>query len=258
MIDVHAHYQKQDGYLERMLEKSAGAGVRQIWLNGAGHRCGQHNSAEVLKACRKHPDRLVPFAFFFLGKNRPTDVKSFRNDGFRGLKIQFPLAPNDHPGYMNVYAQAEQLCMPILFHTGFSARFACDDRVYRSSSAFMRPVFLDTIARAFPNLKIIGAHLGWPWCWEASCAMLFNSNVYFDLSGIDRSGKLWPSLLNFRELLWKKSLWGQLVLGTEGGPANYALVVKEHRALFRKFHVGQDVVRKIFSGNALDMLGGKQ
>jgi predicted TIM-barrel fold metal-dependent hydrolase len=255
IIDVHAHYVKKDGYLDQMLEKSHMAGVKQIWLNGAGPQYGQHDNRQVLNACEKHTGRLVPIAFFLQGKNTASDVRSFARDGFRGLKIQFPLAPYDDHKYFRIYEEAESLGMPILFHTGASARFARNDRVWRTSSAFMRPVFLETIAIAFPDLNIIGAHLGWPWCWESSSIMLFNPNIYFDLSGIDRTGEFYPNLLNFKELLWAgERHWGKLVFGTEGNPNNYRLLAEEYRALFHRFKVDKTVQEKIMAGNASGML----
>jgi len=72
--------------------------------------------------------------------------------------------------------------MPILFHTGMVSR-GLEDTKFRVSSDFMRPVRLDKIARCFPNLIIIGAHLGHPWCDEAAVIMTHNPNVYFDICG---------------------------------------------------------------------------
>jgi predicted TIM-barrel fold metal-dependent hydrolase len=46
-----------------------------------------------------------------------------------------------------------------------------------------RPGTLDTLARAFPELVMIGAHLGSPWFLEALSVALYHKNVYFDLSG---------------------------------------------------------------------------
>ena len=43
-----------------------------------------------------------------------------------------------------------------------------NERSQNASSARMRPIYLNTIARAFPDLKIIGAHLGNPWYQEAA------------------------------------------------------------------------------------------
>lgn len=255
IIDVHAHYQRKDGYLDRMLEKSQEAGVEQIWLNGAGHRYGQHDNREVLDACLRHADRLVPIAFSFLDDTTPGQVKAWADEGFRGLKIQFPLAPYDEQRYFGIYEKAEELGMPVLFHTGVSARFAVDDGIRRTSSAFMRPIFLDTIARAFPKLHIIGAHLGFPWFQEAACLMLFNPNIYFDLSGIDRAGQFYPKSLDFKELLWAGTRhWGKLVFGTEGNPDNYSLLVREHRALFSAFNLDPSIQENVFSGNASRMM----
>jgi len=75
----------------------------------------------------------------------------------------------------------------------------------------MRPIFLDTIARAFPDLKIIGAHLGNPWYNEAAETMRLNPNVFFDLSGSTLK-KIKPEFL--AEILW----WGgeQTYKGLDG------------------------------------------
>jgi predicted TIM-barrel fold metal-dependent hydrolase len=47
----------------------------------------------------------------------------------------------------------------------------------------MRPYLLDRIARAFPSLKIIGAHLGLPHANEALQMISSYDNLYSDFSG---------------------------------------------------------------------------
>jgi predicted TIM-barrel fold metal-dependent hydrolase len=66
----------------------------------------------------------------------------------------------------------------------------------------MKPIFLDRIARKFPTLKLIGAHLGNPWYEEAAMTLFWNENVYFDLSGtvLKRKGADW-----FADILWWSS-----------------------------------------------------
>ncbi len=54
-----------------------------------------------------------------------------------------------------------------LFHLGIVTRTA-EDRRFDADNERHRPIYLDTIARAFPGLTIIGAHLGNPWREEAA------------------------------------------------------------------------------------------
>lgn len=61
----------------------------------------------------------------------------------------------------------------------------------------MRPIYLDTIARAFPDLKIIGAHLGNPWYQEAAEVARWNPNVFFDLTGSTLKKIILNSLLKY-------------------------------------------------------------
>ena len=72
--------------------------------------------------------------------------------------------------------------MIIIFHTGISARLnpkvSADVSVDR-----MRVTALDGIARHFPGLTLIGAHMGNPDYAFAAEIGRWNPNIYFDLSG---------------------------------------------------------------------------
>jgi predicted TIM-barrel fold metal-dependent hydrolase len=47
----------------------------------------------------------------------------------------------------------------------------------------MQPIFLDGISVAFPELKIIGAHLGYGLYDSAAAVARWRRNVFFDISG---------------------------------------------------------------------------
>jgi len=112
----------------------------------------------------------------------PDDVSRLKDLGFTGLKLEMPSHPYDHDRYMPIYERAEQLGMPILFHTGWVMRLGEHDRAERLSADSMRAYRLDRIARSFPDLQIIGAHLGMPHCDEALSLLAGFPNVHFDLS----------------------------------------------------------------------------
>jgi predicted TIM-barrel fold metal-dependent hydrolase len=46
-----------------------------------------------------------------------------------------------------------------------------------------QPMLVDEVAVAFPDIKIILAHPGWPWTDESLSMALHKPNVYIDLSG---------------------------------------------------------------------------
>lgn len=157
----------------------------------------------VLEAARRFPDLIVPIAFLDLDCSLSVDIRRLKDIGFQGVKIIFPRRNYDDPVYMPLYAQLCDLGMPILFHTGYlggkddyldrlhdpktpsPAAISMDEALSKigTSSARMRPSFLDTIAMAFPELRIVGAHLGYGE-YETACAVArWRRNVYFDLSG---------------------------------------------------------------------------
>jgi predicted TIM-barrel fold metal-dependent hydrolase len=99
----------------------------------------------------------------------------------RGITLS-PSNQDFHPTdtrAMAVYAAAEELAMPILFHPG--GHFT-----EQSKLEFGRPVLIDEVARAFPRLRIIIAQLGQPWVDETICLLGKHQHVYADVSGLLR------------------------------------------------------------------------
>jgi predicted TIM-barrel fold metal-dependent hydrolase len=82
-----------------------------------------------------------------------------------------------------VYERAQALRMPILFHTGYVGGRAGSELYARSHSEYMRPWHLEHVLRRFPDLRIIGAHLGKPHVHEALGLMEKFPNAYCDISG---------------------------------------------------------------------------
>jgi predicted TIM-barrel fold metal-dependent hydrolase len=60
---------------------------------------------------------------------------------------------------MHVYAKAEELGMPILFHP-------VGQFIEASKLEFARPYLLDEVARSFPKLRLVIAQMGQPWIDE--------------------------------------------------------------------------------------------
>ena len=138
----------------------------------------------VTEFMKSHPDRLVGLGEIQLDAPDVLDmVDRFHAAGFRGLgEITKPQYPYDDRRYWPIYERAEKYRMLLLFHTGIVNR-PNPEVPEDASSDRMRISTLDLIARRFPALTIIGAHLGNPdYSWAGEIGR-WNPNLYFDVSG---------------------------------------------------------------------------
>ncbi len=137
---------------------------------------------QVAAYVSQHADRLIGFAGI-----DPSEPKGAREElrrardqlSMRGLTIA-PAAQGFHPSNsqaMVVYAEAAELRLPILFHTGIHLSAA-------TKLEYARPVLLDEVARELPNLNIIIAHMGYPWVGETVLLLAKHENVYAEISGL--------------------------------------------------------------------------
>lgn len=131
---------------------------------------------------RKHPDRLIGLAGIDPSRPREAIAEMTRARealGMPGIAVA-PAAQGFHPTNshaMLVYAEAADRNMPVLFHTGV---FITNE----TKLEFAQPVLLDEVARELPNLRIIIAHLGYPWVHETLVLLAKHANVYAEVSGI--------------------------------------------------------------------------
>ncbi|HEV2339515.1 MAG TPA: amidohydrolase family protein [Patescibacteria group bacterium] len=107
-------------------------------------------------------------------------------------KLMHHLKQNDivgiklFPGYEDYYPYDERFSQilrfcedngyPLMIHTGV-LMIGCKGHLEQA-----QPLHVDRIAHAYPNLKIIIAHMGNPWLTDTVAVMWKNPNVYTDLS----------------------------------------------------------------------------
>ena len=166
--------------------------VEGAWMlsisDGVIHPLHDYDGA-VLTAAADYPGRIIPFAF--LDFRKPVSaIDESKACGFAGLKCHFPVKPYNCDEYMPYYARAEALGMPIMFHTGGGyssdsekigfARWTYPDGMLLEHSAVYT---LDRIAKYFPRLVLVAAHMGGPSGFN-DCIHFArsNANFYFDLS----------------------------------------------------------------------------
>ncbi|MFB5662967.1 amidohydrolase family protein [Alteribacillus sp. HJP-4] len=135
----------------------------------------------VAEYTSKFLDKLFGFASVDPNKwNAPSLLEyAVKELGLKGLKLA-PFYQNFYPDgkkHFPLYAKAAELNIPILWHQGTS--FIPEGFLEAS-----RPAALDPIAREFPHLKMIIAHMGHPWIGECISVVRKNTNMYMDLSAL--------------------------------------------------------------------------
>ena len=246
---------QEEGYLENLVREARQLEVSKICLNGLGTLYDELGNEEVKQAFLKYPHLIIGFGHLRLGKDSVKKVDELYQAGFRGLKVINPTKDYDDKEFYPHYARAEKYKMPILFHTGMVKR-TDKDKFYDISSARMRPVYLDTIARAFPHLTLIGAHLGGPWFREAADVLRFNHNVYFDITG-SISGWVRKTPEFFRNYFWWEGAWDKIVFGSDVHFSQIKKVVANYRQVLEALKVDKATQNKIFGETAMRILNMK-
>lgn len=178
LVDVHEHYDGENGVLENLLLKlNAADGLGILLTTPKGF-------PRASKFIQEHPDRFIGFGDIKLDDpDVLNEIDRFHRAGFRGLgEITSSQKNYDDRAYWPIYDRAAKYHMILLFHTGIVAR-PNPEAPADISFDRMRVTRLDLIARHWPKTIIIGAHLGNPDYAEAAEIGRLNPNLYFDLAG---------------------------------------------------------------------------
>ena len=185
-IDAHAHLVHNHQGFHEIADSGE---FKEIWLMDlSGYTLGGielASQAEVLQAVKDHPGVVYAFGHLDFTKG-VEEIDRLKELGFCGLKPYKPLTNWNDPRYYPFYARAEELDMPMLFHTGMAvpagswknrpAERGCGPEG-------MRPAHLAGISEAFPDLRIMGGHLGYPWFNETVQNIYYYKNIVHDISG---------------------------------------------------------------------------
>ncbi len=206
---------------------------------------------EVAALVRAEPDRLRGLVGIdpTAGMRGVARLESWVRSGyFVGALIHtygFGIELN-HRRYYPYYAKCVELDVPVVMQVGHSAE--------RMPSELGRPLLLDTIALDFPELKIIGAHTGWPWIEEMIALAWKHPNVYIGTSA--HHPRYWdPSLVRFANGRGR----GKVMFGTdypvlEHGDSLDALAKLDLKEPARRLVAG-DAARQVFGLDRLPPLG---
>lgn len=146
----------------------------------------------VAELCRAHPDRFSGLAGIdpTLGLRQLRELEhAVKEYGFVGAHYYphwFDMEP-DHPYVMPINAKCAELGIPIMMHVGHNLVYRSDLRL----PSVAKPISFDRIAILYPELTLIGIHLGVPWVDEMISMAWKHDNVYF--AGDAYAPRHWPS-----------------------------------------------------------------
>lgn len=151
----------------------------------------------VYETVQKHPDRfsgivgIDPFTGMRGVRELEIMVKEYGFIGAHSYPHWYELPP-DHARFYPFYAKCAELDIPIQMQVGHCLRY--NDEYPLPSVG--KPSTVDTIACHFPELKIIGIHIGWPWTEEMIAVAYKHPNVFIGTDAY--APKYWdPKLVHF-------------------------------------------------------------
>ena len=205
---------------------------------------------------RQDPERLIGFSG--IDPSNPAEavrqMQSARDElGMRGAAMS-PAAQNFHPCHTNAktcYEAMTELDMPVLFHSGMRNSPEC-------VLQYGQPMLLDEVAREFPKLKIIIAHMGYPWMHETIALLAKHANVYSDISWVlNQPWGAYQALLDAHQHgVMEKLLFGSGFPYTSAAHCIEALYGINHMVNGTSLPaIPREQLRGIVERDALDLLG---
>jgi predicted TIM-barrel fold metal-dependent hydrolase len=189
-------------------------GLLSAWHGPEGERIGNEEVAGWVEA---HPDRFAGVAAVDL--RRPmAAVRELRRCvtelGFAGLRVVPWLweAPPTDRRYYPLLAACVELGVPFFTQVGHTGPLR--------PSETGRPIpYIDQVALDFPELVIVGGHIGYPWTEEMVAVARKHENVYIDTSAYTVR-RYPPSLVDYMK---SGSGRRKVLFGT-----NYPMILPEH------------------------------
>jgi len=147
------------------------------WWGPEGPMLSNEYVADIVD---EHPDLFVGVGSVPLDKPREAveEVRRCVNElGFVGIRVVpwlWELPPDDRR-YYPIYSECVEQDVPFCLQVGHTGPL--------KPSETGRPIpYLDTVAREFPDLTLVGGHIGHPWTAEMMALATKYENVFIDTS----------------------------------------------------------------------------
>jgi len=173
-VSVEGHLELMDeARIERaflLAPKMGRVGLPQSWLL---------DPKIIYDTVELHPDRfsgiigIDPYTGMKGVRELELMVKEYGFIGAHSYPHWFEMSPDDARFYP-FYSKCAELDIPIQIQVGHCLRYSNENPL----PSVGKPSTIDTIACHFPELKIIGIHIGWPWTEEMIAVAYKHPNVY--------------------------------------------------------------------------------
>jgi len=197
--------------VEEMLAEMDEASVEKVLLSAFQLEGIQIvNNDQVGELCSKYPERFIMSctvdpregmkAYYEVEKCvKEYNCRCLRLEPYAYGNGKVGLPPNDKL-YYPLYAKCVELDIAVAIQIGHTGPLM--------PSECGRPIYLDEVALTFPELRILGTHLGQPWHEEMMILAWKFPNVYVETSA--RAPKYWPdSFIKFVKSYGQdKVIWG--------------------------------------------------
>jgi hypothetical protein len=253
IIDAHSHLYDSPNYLRKLIEKMDECGISKCCLSGLGDLFNCKTNKDVREAFQKFPDRIIGAYFIRPGKSSPDEIEDSYDQGFKMIKVSIPRKPYNDKELFPLWEKAEELKMPILFHTGVITIFKNGREEYISSWD-MHPMRLEPIANSFPKLNLIIAHLGVHWNEDAAELLRMRSNVYSDITGEPDGWRIRADKIGFKKWLWWEDAFKKLVFGTDVFFSKIPIILNQDKKRWSKYNLDEDTRKLYFSQNIKNLL----
>jgi len=198
----------------------------------------------IAEVVTEHPGRfkgLVGINPSHIVPNLENLERAVKERGFVGAHLYphwFGKAPDDRI-YYPFYAKCAELGVPIQIQVGHSAQ--------QFLPSVAQPMRLDRVALDFPELTIIGIHIGYPWVEEMISVAWKHPNVYVGCDA--HAPRYWdPSFVRF---IGSRRGRDKVLFGTDWPVIEFERAVAEIGELDLK----EEALEKLFWDNAVRVYG---
>lgn len=203
---------------------------------------------EWLHGAIKDEPCLIGYATINPGdENAPQQLREHVKRGFRGEKFHPPIFKvqiND-PAIDGFYSAAEELGIPIQYHTGVHGWFLSK----------YEPILIDDVAQRHPKLPLIIGHVGGTAFFDQALAVLQNNrNCYAELAQTRRESVAWHLSADRIKLLLRAIGPGRIIYGADF-PYNDLQIIRDDIEWIRSWGLSNDDTEKILGGNIARLLG---
>ncbi|NVM36090.1 MAG: amidohydrolase family protein [Candidatus Lokiarchaeota archaeon] len=254
IIDAHVHLFDTPEYLSRLIRVMDDYDIEKCCISGLGKLFKCVDNQGIKKALKKYPNRLIGAVFIRPGIDTSQDIYNAFYEGFKMIKVTIPTKPYDDPTFFPLWEAAQELKMPILFHTGV-VTIPTKAHNERISSWYMHPMRLEVISNTFPKLNLIIGHFGVHWNDDAAELLRMKDNIYSDLSGAPKGWRVRVDNIGIKKWLWWPDAFKKIIFGTDVIYSQISQILMEDKTRLDKYNIDPKTQELIFSGNILKLLG---